>query len=249
MKRLFAAILLSTLILWGCAPKVMVVASYEYDYQRIDSTLAQIDSAVYRFIEPYGQQLSETMNKVIAYTAGTYTKNKPESTLGNLLADATKAMAEKHTGQKIDVAIINYGGIRVPALQKGAVTVGNIYEVMPFDNYLVTIDLTGADLLLVLQAIAANGGWPISGATFNISEKGEPLSIRVGKRPIHMNFIYTIALSDYIANGGDNMDMLSLLPQNNTGILLRDAFIEYFSELGKRNGIIEATIEGRIKVQ
>jgi 2',3'-cyclic-nucleotide 2'-phosphodiesterase (5'-nucleotidase family) len=233
----------------GCAPKQLAVVEYVYAYQNVDSNYFQVDSTLYYSIKPYSLKLSQIMEEVIVYSGGTFTKAKPESTLGNLLADATKEIAEKHTNQKIDVAFINYGGIRVPELSEGKVTIGHVYELMPFDNYLVTIDLTGNELNQVLQAIAKADGWPISGASFNITNNNEAINIRVGNRPIHPNFIYTIALSDYIANGGDNMSMLVPLVQNNTGVLLRDAFIQYFTEIGKQGNALEAKLEGRINKQ
>lgn len=245
-KSLGILFLVAASFVIGCTPKQLVVSEYQYTYKSLDSTISDIDTLVYSIIKPYSAKLGEIMEEVVVYSSGTFTKMQPESTLGNLLADATKEIAQIHTNQNIDVAIVNYGGIRVPELSKGKVTIGHIYELMPFDNYLVTIDLTGSELNQVLQAIAKTGGWPISGASFNISNNQEAINVRVGNRALHPNFIYTIALSDYIASGGDNMSMLVPLVQNNTGILLRDAFIQYFTEIGKQGKELEAKIEGRI---
>ncbi len=44
-----------------------------------------------------------------------------------------------------DIAITNGGGLR-RTLEKGPITMGDMYEIMPFDNYLVTFDLKGEDV-------------------------------------------------------------------------------------------------------
>jgi len=53
-------------------------------------------------------------------------------------------------------------------------------------------------------------------------------------RPINEYELYTIANSDYIANGGSNCDFLKPIPQSNKGYLVREALMEYIKNLQKR---------------
>jgi 2',3'-cyclic-nucleotide 2'-phosphodiesterase (5'-nucleotidase family) len=231
----------------ACSSKyVYQVSEYQYSYEKIDSSLIDVDSTLYHIVLPYKDSLDKTMNDVIAISAATLSKTKPESTLGNLLADATRTMASQYLQRNIDVALINYGGIRVPSLSAGDVTTGNVYEIMPFDNFLVVIEVSGEILTQVLDAVAYSGGWPISGLSFQIAENGKATNIAIGGKNINNHTIYTLALSDYVANGGDNMSMLTEISQINTGKLLRDVFLEYFTAKGIAGEKLNAQIEGRI---
>jgi 2',3'-cyclic-nucleotide 2'-phosphodiesterase (5'-nucleotidase family) len=68
----------------------------------------------------------------------------------------------------------------------------------------------------------------------------------VGGQPLDTEKIYTIANSDFIANGGDNADMLRPVPQITNGYLMRDAIIDYISWLKSQGKNITATIENRV---
>lgn len=227
--------------LWSC--KVNQIAEYQYDYTEIDSTYTTSDAHITDVIAPYKVDLDATMNEVIAVSKVEMTKAKPESLLGNLLSDATLAIGQKYHDEKVDIGIVNYGGIRVPSLSAGNVTLGNIYEIMPFDNYLVILEVEGSILREALNSIAVRGGWPISGANFSI-KNNEAIHIYIGGEKLDENRVYKIAISDYVANGGDKMSMFKSLERTNTNVLLRDAFIEYF----KTEKEVDATLENRVVV-
>lgn len=196
-------------------------------------------------IEPYRLELDKVMNEPIGKLAQDLSKAKPESTLGNLLADATLVMSNIYATNRVDISVLNYGGIRLPQINKGDLTLGTVYELMPFDNYLVLIDIDGETLQEFCNAIAAKGGWPISGMKFKM-EHNIAADITVNGIAIEGGKMYKMAISDYVANGGDNMEMLVSLKQENTNVLLRDAFIEYFKLQTKKGKLIDATINGRI---
>lgn len=212
---------------------------------KIDATYCGQDSLTNAMILPYREQLAQTMDEILVQAKQDLIKAKPESSLGNLLADATFEIANKYATKNVDLAILNYGGIRVPSINKGAVTLGNVYELMPFDNYLVIIEVEGGILQELCNKIAAGGGWPISHLSFKIKE-GKAVEVMVNESALVLNKVYTVGISDYLANGGDNLDMLIGVSQENTNVLLRDAFIEYFRLLHKEGAQLEARVEGRI---
>ncbi|MGB1248196.1 MAG: 5'-nucleotidase C-terminal domain-containing protein [Chitinophagales bacterium] len=228
--------------LWSC--KVNHVAEYQYGYTKIDSTYTSSDSHIEEMIAPYKADLDATMNEVIATSKVEMSKAKPESLLGNLLADATLEIGQKYHDDNVDIGIVNYGGIRVPSLSAGNVTLGNVYEIMPFDNYLVILEVKGNILQDALNSIAVRGGWPISGVTYTI-KNDEAIHIYVGEEKLDENRVYKIAISDYIANGGDKMSMFKPLIRTNTNVLLRDAFIEYFKTAKE----VDASIENRVVIE
>jgi 2',3'-cyclic-nucleotide 2'-phosphodiesterase (5'-nucleotidase family) len=248
VRKFLLSITIAAALLWtACSPKhTYRIAELRTSNVKIDADINQADSGLYFMLVPYRDSLNKTMNKVIAQAANTLTKDKPESTLGNLLADATATMAAHYSGMTVDAAFINYGGIRVPSLSEGPVTVGHVYEIMPFDNYLVILPLKGSLLKEFITAVSRSGGWPLSGMSFSINKDGLPENIMIRGKNCDDNTIYNVAMSDYIANGGDNMHMLKDAEQFNTGVLLRDAFLHFFTEKGNKGEFIDASIEGRI---
>jgi len=234
----------SIIFLFSCQTGYFVT-SVEDSQQKFDESYTKQDEAIETEILPYRIELEASMNEILVVCAKNLPKEKPESLLGNLLADASIAIAEQYTQSKIDAGIMNYGGIRVPSISAGNVTLGNVYEVMPFDNYLVTLDMSGLILNEVLQKIAAGGGWPLAGIQFKIKD-GQAVDIKIQGAPLDLNKNYVVAISDYLANGGDNLEMLKELPQQNTNVLLRDAFIEYFKQINARGELLDAAIEKRI---
>jgi 2',3'-cyclic-nucleotide 2'-phosphodiesterase (5'-nucleotidase family) len=105
---------------------------------------------------------------------------------------------------------------------------------MPFDNILVLQKMKGSELQQFLDRTTGREGWPMTGIEMDISEK-KAVNIRVGNKPLDVNAIYTIANVDFLANGGENLDMLKAIPQINNGYLVRDAIFDYIKKFTQRN--------------
>ena len=160
------------------------------------------------------------------------------------MTNAMKIMAEKKFETHVDAAFINYGGIR-SYLPKGDITIGRIFELMPFDNLIVLQEIKGDTLLSFLNFIAERNGWPISGISMSINNR-TATNILVNGNPLDTTATYTIANSDYIANGGDDVKMLKGIPQINKGYLLRDALITYTQLITDKGESIDCKPEKRI---
>ncbi len=209
------------------------------------TSAAAADSVITGYYTPYKDSLDKIMKVPLAELDNELTKKQPEGTLGNHLADILKIQAEQYAKTKVDVAILNYGGIRIPALSKGTLRIEHAYFIMPFDNYIVLQTLTGRQLSDFCDSMALKNGWPVSGMSFQISGK-KAININVAKTPLDVEKKYTVALNDYVANGGDGMTFLKNIPQQQTGVLFRDAIIEYWSAQNKAGKIITADLENRI---
>ena len=205
----------------------------------------RIDTSMYNWLRPYSDSLAKSMNTYIATLAQDLEKQQPEGTLGNLMADALLAMAEQQYGRRPDAAFMNNGGIRLPVLKAGPVTRGKVYELFPFDNILVLVEIKGTVLQQFLDHIAGRGGWPVAGMTMNI-RKGRAVDVRIGGRELDPTATYTIAMGDYTANGGDDAAMLVGLPQQNNGYLMRDAILAYMRGLAAA-GSIRMQLEKRVQ--
>ena len=243
MNRSFLPIAAIILFSLSCsAPQQSV--SLNYTGYRIEKITA-VDTGMANFLKPYAVSMDATMNRVIGFAAEGMSAKQPESELGNLMADCIRRMAEKKFGKKVDAGFINKGGIR-SYLPKGNITVGKIYELMPFDNLVVLQEVKGSVLRSFLDKIAADGGWPVSeGVVLQLKDK-RIASATINGQPLDENGLYTIANSDYVANGGDNCEMLRNIPQQNKGYILRDAIIEYVTSFTQQGKPVGAKIENRV---
>jgi 2',3'-cyclic-nucleotide 2'-phosphodiesterase (5'-nucleotidase family) len=243
MKKSSPIILLLSIVLAACSatynPQSVEYADYRVKQQPVT------DSTLLKLIAPYAASLSTTMNEVIANVGVRLEKKQPEGTLGNVIADAMLQSARKQFGQPVDVAIMNYGGVRLNEIPAGPLTRGKLFELSPFDNTIVLMTLSGDVMKQLLDHIATAGGWPVAGLRMQIADKKATQGMINGK-PLDLNAKYTIALPDYVANGGDNTTMLKALPRQDRGILLRDELQAYFTQLQKEGKSITSSIEGRI---
>ncbi len=203
------------------------------------------DPAITKLITPYKIELDKVMNEVIGETAIDLKKERPESTLGNWMADAIHRKAEEKLGEPIDFAIQNYGGIRIPVIKKGVITRGKIYELMPFDNKILVLYLNKSEVEELVQHIVSARGWPVSyGIKINELTK-EDISITINEKALEEGLIYKVALPDYIANGGSRSYFLKDKKRKDLQYFIRDALIQDVVDFRSKNEVINSPKEGR----
>lgn len=187
------------------------------------------DSAMAATIVPYANRLESRMERELVVSNGVFTKDKPEGTLGNLIADITRRRASVELETWVDMSVMNNGGLRRP-LYEGVITVGDIYELMPFENTLVILKMTGRNVQKLAGQIAQIGGEPVSGLRMRI-EDDNALDIMVGARTIVPNSTYLVATNSYLANGGGDMPALHhTLERIETGVTIRQMIIDYLDD-------------------
>ncbi|MBL7730583.1 MAG: 5'-nucleotidase C-terminal domain-containing protein [Chitinophagaceae bacterium] len=216
----------------------------QYKNYRIATALPK-DSSQVVFLQPYRDNVNKTMNEVVGMAEVSLEKKQPEGTLGNFMVDAFLTMAREKYNTPVDVAFVNFGGIRLTQLPAGEVTVGKVFELMPFDNVLLIQKIKGSVFQQLLDLVAERGGWPMAGLTMQIKNK-KAVNVMIGGKPLDPAATYTIANSDFIANGGDNADMLRGIPQISSGYLMRDAIIDYIRKLKSQGKNISAKLENRV---
>jgi 2',3'-cyclic-nucleotide 2'-phosphodiesterase (5'-nucleotidase family) len=243
MKKLSFFVLLF-IFGFGCKSK-NYLADEKVSYYRMSQT--EIDSAAERKIAPYRKKMQENMDEVVGVLRKSLIKGTPESTMGNWLADLIHQQSEAKAGKKIDITLLNLGGLRIPSLPEGKITRGNIFELLPFENTINLVELDSATVVQLFQHIAKKGGWPMSHASYlmyNIKVR----DIKIGGLPLSNKRKYTVALPDYIANGGDNTFFLKDLPKTNIKLLLRDATLDYMKKQYQQNIIMDAELDDRVLV-
>lgn len=180
-----------------------------------------VDSTILSIISPYQEKIKDKMEEVLSYTKNDLKKGKPQSTIGNFVTDLCLNYANAN------MCVMNNGGLRT-IISKGDITREKIYELMPFDNELVVLELNKNDYIGLLNYIAKRGGEPFSGINMTINKNGEvisntwPVNFEEGEQ-------VRILTSDYLANGGDKMWFFKDKKQLKIGMKLRDAIIDYCS--------------------
>ena len=214
-----------------------------------DSTSQHVyDSSLIAMLAPYKIGVDTLMRTVVCNASGPLTKAQPESSLGNLVADATLVAAKK-IDRRVDFAVGNYGGIRISYIAPGPITRGKVYELMPFDNTLMIVDIPGTVLKEFCDYMAQRRGWPVAGITYEIVGT-EARNIRFPARnndTLRPALYYRMAVSDYIAKGGDNADMLNELHKNPTTLFIRDAIIDYLAALHAEGKDLNPTLDNRVR--
>jgi 2',3'-cyclic-nucleotide 2'-phosphodiesterase (5'-nucleotidase family) len=234
--RYFLLLLLTSFS--ACRPAYHVQKQSGHTYP-VDKTVAA-DSNLLKMIQPYKQQMQQVMQEVIGYNDTILTKAQPESSLGNLLADAQLWKA-KTADTSVVASVANYYGLRLAYLASGPITVGKMYELMPFDNTIVIINVPGTVMQEFCNHIAASGGWPISGMRFGI-QNTQAINIEIDGRSLDRQQVYKIAVNDYLAGGGDKCSFLKPLKATPTNTFVRDALIEYV----RRQQSLRVAVEKRI---
>ncbi len=212
-----------------------------------DRDVAELVNQAAIFVAPLVNQVIGTASIDILRT----TNAAGESALGNLIADAQRvAMAS-------DIAFMNSGGIRADLLA-GQVTWGDLFNVQPFNNDLVRMDLTGQQVIGVL-----NQQWlgqsrarimKTSGITYTWTDgDGDAAtladnsvvesSVLIAGLPIDLNAVYSVTVNSFMASGGGNFSIFPQGLNRVVGLSDLDAFINYIASLPQP---FSAVIEGRI---
>ena len=229
--------------------KVWHLSDYQYrPYSLTEEKVIARDSTTLAMIAPYKEKLDREMYQVIGELESELMKKQPESTLGNWVSDMIHVQTERYIGQEVDFAVVNYGGLRVPSLPAGELTVSQIFELMPFDNQLVILKVDGKVVQQFFQRMAERGGWPISYSVRYEINEGTPVNIRIKDKAIEQDQIYKIAISDFVANGGDRCFFFRDQEREATNVLFRDAMLEFIQIASKDGQKLGAKVEGRVVV-
>ncbi len=204
------------------------------------------DAATEALIAPYRQQVAQRMSEVIGTAPEELKTGFGESPLGNFVADLQREQATKLLGKPIDLALMTKDGLRY-VIPKGNITVGDVFEMMPFENQLLVLTLPGTTVQKLFRFGAEQKILALSNATYTI-RNNQAVDIRIGGQPFDAQKKYTLAVSDYLANGGDNLSFLKEATQTEkVGILLRDAILNHIRQLTAQSKPVTARVEGRVK--
>lgn len=214
----------------------LVLESTEYNRIAIDDSLSK-NSELETFIAPYRVKINAEMDKPLAYNAFSMFKtDTPDNTaIGNMMADAVYEMAEpiffKRYQKKIDAVLLNYGGIRA-GMSEGTVTTRTAYEIMPFENMVIIAELDGKQIKEMINYLSRSAkAHPIANMKLKFDIKGNLITAIINGKPLNENETYFIATSNYLIEGGDDMNFFSKAKKlYDVDYKLRNLFIDYFTK-------------------
>jgi 2',3'-cyclic-nucleotide 2'-phosphodiesterase (5'-nucleotidase family) len=206
-----------------------------------------------RAILPYRKKAEEKLSRELIYCEKPLIKALPESELSNMMADAV--LQASHTWAYAEAGrpfahfcLLNYGGIR-SALPAGMITLRNLYELMPFENELVLVRLSMADLKLLFDYLRDKKGSPVAGVRVRVDKEGG-MQVFLGDVSFSFERDLWVATSDFLAGGGDGMHFLTKpLALIETRIKIRDAIGTYLTGLNEKGETLNPKLDGRMVIE
>jgi len=233
---------------------VLSVFNIQAQFRLISATRIKVDArydslssdSMSRILASYKSRLGVDIYRQIGESVQLMTVQDPESLLSNFLADQLFLKANKLLPEGVDFSILNFGSIRAP-LKVGAITVSDIYKIMPFENELVILEVKGSDVLSIFRSVARNNGACVSNVLLEI--KGKKMNrLLIGGKALESDRIYRVATMDYLANGNSGMSaLLHAGKRIDTGLKIRDIYIEQIESLTAQGRKVDALLDGRIK--
>lgn len=215
------------------------------------------DPSVDKILAPYSAKVRE-LDVVVGKLKGNLRKGgMGGGSLGNFVADAIHGASETKLGKPVLLAITNSGGLRKNDITEGEVRASDIYQLLPFENALVALDLTGEQLRRFLDVVVlhrdAQSGARIRYRT-NAEKQSEIVSAKLdaarggNEKDINPTAVYTIVTIDYLVKRGGDYSVLreakNVRPLNLT---MRDAVLAYVKSETAAGRTIKATLDGRFR--
>jgi len=168
----------------------------------------RVEEVCHALVARSEREMSEPVAELLEPLERSFQRTR-SATAGNWITDTMRARLEA------DVAIQNRGGIRCD-LQAGAITRRDLFELLPFGNHLVLLELSGEELFECVRASVegtAHTGLEVSGMTirYRVGAEGETtlVDLRVAGEPLERERAYTLATNDFLARGGDGYATLA----------------------------------------
>lgn len=230
------AVLLSTILLVSCSEKKYQLEKVTGSKTEIDATLPSVEK-IDAYIAPFKKSLDAQMDEQLSFNPVQMNKNdyRYNTPIGNMLAAIVREQGEpvykSRTGKNIDVVLLNHGGIRA-GLPAGPVTMRRAYEIMPFDNEITIVELTGDKMNeLINYLIERKSAHPFDGMQIVLNADNSIEKLSIQNEPLDKAKTYIVATSDYLYSGGDNMSFFKNAPMVKIDYKIRNATIDYFKKV------------------
>lgn len=186
---------------------------------------------------------------VIGYSTNAMDVSYPESALSDWFVDIVMAKTEKLAGKKVDIGIVNFGGIRID-MPQGDIILDDMLSMFPFKNQLVYVEHTGKQIRTILEKMAADR-FQVLGGVRVVAEEGKLLSAEIEGEPIDDEKVYGLATITFLLEGGDGLTLaenaLSVTAFEDEDII--DAVLEFVYAETAAGRPIEYQTDGRVVIK
>ena len=206
------------------------------------------DPEVAAIVESRRAEADKYTSRVVGVIKSNLDNPRDENGIGNMIGDAFVEYGQK-MGWKTDVGFYNAAGVRAP-LTAGPVTYGQLYQVLPFENTVVSVDLTGDQLREVLEDASGRAGrLQIGGGSWTyrfLNDSGKRvLSATIAGQPLDPKRIYHVATIDYLLLGGDGHTWFG----KGTNVIYGDIEVDVVAAYMTAHSPLDPKVEGRISQQ
>lgn len=242
--RNYLFILLALTSLVACHRQVRITGVESRTFA-INASLDPIEDQAYlQVLEPTREALNREMNVRIGYTPERMCVASPECPMLNWSCDALLEAARRVCPKPVDIAVVNMGGMRCE-WAAGPITRGDVFELMPFDNMLVVLTLSGRDILDLCQSFVDCGPQGVAGLRMT-AVNGKLGRVTIGGKDVQPDATYTVATSDYLSGGADHMDALTRYTDCwRSDCIIRDLYLQAVQQ----HDTIHAVVDGRMDIR
>lgn len=187
------------------------------------------------------------LKQVIGYSTREMRREGANCELSNWIVDRLMADVARLTGRKVDVGIINSGGIRVD-MPQGDVMMDDIVSMLPFRNYLCHVTLKGSDLQALFESMAKNMQ-PVGGVKVVI-DSGRIDTLLVAGKAVDPDGTYGVATIDFLLDGGDRINVgKNALDLVITDTKVMDSILPYAMSFAEQGRPIEYFVDDRVVIR
>lgn len=237
---------------WGLSHVTKVTLDFDDTTGKLKNTSCSLiplwtditgeDEEVLKLTKKISEQTAKKMDIIIGKSVEslTFESNYFDNPIGNFLTDVTRWKANT------DIAFQNAGGVR-NFINKGDITLRDVYKVMPFENTIVKLKMKGSQIYELIKSNIKPDGTSmyISGIKVKYwinEDKITKIEIEKDGKPIEMDREYSVATNNYLTSGGSGGKIFTTIQdKQDTMILVRDAMIEWI----KNNKEIKKPDTGR----
>jgi 2',3'-cyclic-nucleotide 2'-phosphodiesterase (5'-nucleotidase family) len=226
---------------------------YQYEVVTMDSTWDKnADLTIETYMDYLKQDKDKIMDKSIGISKETLRSFSPMSPLSNLLVDMLFEWGNEYLlskkMEKADLALLNFGGIRA-ALPQGKITIGDIYEIAPFDNTVTFVFVKGSELRKMFAGFTEKRNAPMANVQ-TIYSTNRLNSYSIGGAQLEDDKIYTIVTINFLAQGGDNfLSNVNFESELYLDKPVRDVFIDEIRKRDAQGIEIEPVKDNRVVIR
>lgn len=231
--------------LFSCKNTTGELAEIQGKQIPIDVSIKPTES-ISKFVSPYKNRINEVLDSTLTYAPKPFLLDdgKRNTSMGNLMADIvfeeTAPIFKSRTGKDLDFVVLNYGGVR-SIISAGNVSARNAFEVMPFENYIVVVELDGSAVRKLIDFVAkATRRHPVSGIHIVVDKNSGLEAVDIQGEPFDESRNYYVATSDYLVQGGPSIGFFNeMISVTDTDYLLRNAIIDHFRKVDTLKAVVD----------